>query len=92
MEGCFQPDKVARQIVHLPTSTSLTTGTEQNKRREDQGDIGGTRVDSNVMVQPQKSLDLLDHPYKARRVCNRGKQKLPYIGRLEAHLIDQRDR
>ena len=29
---------------------------------------------------------------KARKVCNRGKQKLPYIGRLEAHLIDQRDR
>ena len=29
---------------------------------------------------------------KARKVCNEGKQKLPYIGRLEAHLIDQRDR
>ena len=29
---------------------------------------------------------------KARKVCNRGKQKLPYIGRLEAHLIDQKDR
>ena len=29
---------------------------------------------------------------KTRKVCNGGKQKLPYIGRLEAHLIDQRDR
>ena len=66
---------MARQVVHLPTSTSLTTGTEQNKRREDQGDSGGTRIDSNVVVQPQGSLDRLDHPGQDQKSIQRRKTK-----------------
>merc|ERR1712016_491071 len=75
MEGCFQPGKVARQVVRLSSSTFLTTGTEQSKRREDQGNSGGTRIDGNVVVQPQGSLDRLDHPGRDQKSIQRRKTK-----------------
>ena len=92
MEGGFQPGKVASKSFTFPPVPLLQLALNRIKEEKIKAIVVAPESTATWWYNLKDlSIDSITLG-KARKVCNRGKQKLPYIGRLEAHLIDQRDR